>query len=109
MVQAGLVKNDSLVRKRSLYLLQRVVEMCQEQRLLVNVCLDRQSTPVFWWNIHSVEKLLDIWQQYVFLLETLEEKQVNTIQFNNSSPLFPLVSGFKIQQLLDIYFIISFM
>ncbi|XP_028401420.1 probable methyltransferase TARBP1 [Dendronephthya gigantea] len=80
MIQAGLVNNDSLVRKRSLYLLQRVIEMCKEQQQSENVCLEQQSTPVFWWNIYSAEEILNIWQQYVFLLETLEEKQLHVIQ-----------------------------
>jgi hypothetical protein len=77
MIQAGLVNGDSLVRKRSLYLLQRVVEMCKEQGQEEKVYLE-ETSPVFWWNPDSAEEILDIWQQYVFFLETLEEKQVAT-------------------------------
>ena len=76
-IQAGLVNIDSLVRKRSLYLLQRVIEMCNDQGQVEKVYLEK-TLPVFWWNPDSAEKILDIWQQYVFFLETLEEKQVGT-------------------------------
>jgi hypothetical protein len=75
MIQAGLVNIDSLVRKRSLYLLQKVVEMYKEQGQMDKVYLE-ETSPVFWWNPDSTEEILEIWQQYVFFLETLEEQQV---------------------------------
>ncbi len=75
MIQAGLVNIDSLVRKRSLYLFQRVVEMCKEQGQVEKVYMEKTS-PVFWWDPDSADEILDIWQQYVFFLEILEEKQV---------------------------------
>ena len=77
MIQAGLVNIDSLVRKRSLYLLQKVIEMCKDQGQVEKMYLE-QTWPVFWWNPDSAEEILNIWQQYVFFLETLEEKQVGT-------------------------------
>ena len=75
MIQAGLVNIDSLVRKRSLYLLQRVVEMCKEENVTEKVYLE-ETSPVFWWDRGNAEEILDIWHQFVFFLETLEEKQV---------------------------------
>ena len=77
MIQAGLVNIDSLVRKRSLYLLQKVIEMCKDQGQVEKMYLE-ETWPVFWWNPDSAEEILNIWQQYVFFLETLEEKQVGT-------------------------------
>ena len=77
MIRAGLVNVDSLVRKRSLYLLQRVVEMCNQQGEVEHVYLE-ETSPVFWWNPDNTEEILTIWQQYVFFLETLEEQQVGT-------------------------------
>ena len=77
MIQAGLVNIDSLVRKRSLYLLQKVIEMCKDQGQVEKMYLE-QTWPVFWWNPDSGEEILNIWQQYVFFLEALEEKQVGT-------------------------------
>ena len=75
MIQAGLVNIDSLVRKQSLYLLQRAVQMSKEQGLIENVYLE-ETCPVFWWHPDNAEEIIDIWQQYVFFLETFEEKQV---------------------------------
>lgn len=73
MLQTGLVNIDPLVRKRCLYLLQNAVEMSRKScdKFLVN-----KSSPVFWWSPDIDNVLLSVWQQYVFLFEILEEKQV---------------------------------
>ena len=66
-------KEDPLVRKRCLYLVQKAVQLSNDAREKVFV---NKSSPVFWWNPDNTDALQKIWHQYVFLLEILEEKQV---------------------------------
>lgn len=78
MIQDGLVNIDSLVRKRCLYLLHNVVQMCKHRDDIDEMYMHEKTSPIFMWNPDDAKEILHIWQQYIFFLETLEEKQVGT-------------------------------
>ena len=77
-LQTGLVNLDSLVRKRSLYLLKNVVDFYKRQNESDEVYFTLESL-AFWWNPYHAREISTPWQEYVFLLEILEEKQVHTL------------------------------
>ena len=72
---------DSLVRKQCLFLLQKAIDMCRMTSEKVH--LEKPSS-VFWYDPEENDTFFKTWQQYVFLLETLEEKQVGLRLCNSS-------------------------
>jgi hypothetical protein len=73
ILQSGLINKDSVNRKRSLYLLKRIVDICESTSLEVNT---EQSQPIFWWSKDTSSELSKTWQDFMLLAEVLEEKQV---------------------------------
>ena len=81
MIQHGLVQDDSLSRKRSMYLLKKTLEECQVKKdvqCLATPC-SADDCPLFWWSKDESSQLMSVWKDYVLLMETLEEKQVKQV------------------------------
>lgn len=74
ILQCGLYNKDSVNRKRSLYLLKRLVDICESTATEVNT---DQTRPVFWWSKDRSFALSKTWEDFVLLAEVLEEKQVS--------------------------------
>ena len=92
IIQNGLMSQDSLNHKRSMFLLHHCIESV-EGGLAV-------SSPgsVFWWEMESQQELEQTWKDFCLLIDTLEEKQVrNThtqvLRFDCSMSLWLAVIG----------------
>ena len=79
LLQNGLLSKDSVNRKRSLYLLKRIIDICETNSLEVNgsAVADVGSMPVFFWNQKHAASVSKIWQDLLLLLEVFEDKQVS--------------------------------
>ena len=79
LLQAGLLSKDSVNRKRSLYLIKRIVDVCETNCLEINseTVSDLASVPVFSWSKKNAASLTKIWEDVFLLLEVCEEKQVH--------------------------------
>ncbi|XP_038671600.1 probable methyltransferase TARBP1 isoform X2 [Scyliorhinus canicula] len=92
VVQRGLVQPDNTSRKRAMYLLKRAVdasntlqsEICSEYKAESDTCL-------FWWSGEKGKQLIQLWENYILIMETLEENQVHVIR-----PIFP-----RLKSLMD--------
>lgn len=71
LIQQGVSLRTSSSRKRNMYLLKRVTDICHSCHLSV------QSESLFKWSPEG-NMVMDIWEDYILLLETLEETQVLT-------------------------------
>uniref|UniRef100_A0A4W3JQ57 tRNA (guanosine(18)-2'-O)-methyltransferase TARBP1 n=1 Tax=Callorhinchus milii TaxID=7868 RepID=A0A4W3JQ57_CALMI len=69
VLQRGLVHRDNVSRKRAVYLLKRAVDV---SRTLRDPCL-------FWWLAEKNKLLVQLWENYILIMETLEENQVSNI------------------------------
>jgi hypothetical protein len=69
IIQQGLSRTTPSSRKQSMYLLKRVTDICHSCRLSV------ESESLFKWNPKG-NSLMEVWEDYILLLETLEETQV---------------------------------
>lgn len=72
IVQNGLMGQDPLNHKRSMFLLHRCIESVEEGLGM--------SSPgaVFWWESGSQQEIKQTWKDFFLLMDTLEEKQVRT-------------------------------
>ena len=78
IVQSGLIESNPLSRKRSLFLLDRVLKSISTEDVI------RTEDRVFWWGCHGnnatsewpESEAIKIWDDVILLIETLEEKQV---------------------------------
>ncbi|XP_057705003.1 probable methyltransferase TARBP1 [Corythoichthys intestinalis] len=80
VIQNGLIHRDSVSRKRALYLLKRCVESSQEQGV---DCPSQQVSGeeiLFKWTAKSSKILRAFWEDYVLVMETLEENQVHVVR-----------------------------
>lgn len=84
IVQKGLVSNEPLTRKRTTYLLKRVLDMLDKQPCDLLVMSEKGSY-IFFWCSEEKSSLRGIWQDYVLLMETLDEKQVQMSLFDSTS------------------------
>ena len=73
ILQQGLYSKDSVNRKRSLYLLKRIVDICESFQADLNT--DGKCT-VFWWDKSYMAQLSKTWEDFLLLSEVFEEKQV---------------------------------
>ena len=80
ILQSGLINKDSVNRKRSLYLLKRIVDICESTYSEVNTDL---AQPIFWWRKDRSSELSKTWQDFMLLAEVLEEKQVSIFSRNS--------------------------
>lgn len=71
IIQRGISKTTPSSRKQSMYLLKRITDIC-------NTCgVSVQSEHLFQWGPSGDH--LEIWDDYILLLETLEERQVSVL------------------------------
>ncbi|XP_046546005.1 probable methyltransferase TARBP1 isoform X2 [Haliotis rubra] len=80
MLQGGLYSVNPVSRKRSLYLLKRIVDTCERNNVDVNTDMTGGACPIFQWKTSAKTDLALIWEHYILLVETLEEKQVHVIK-----------------------------
>ncbi|XP_046337095.2 probable methyltransferase TARBP1 isoform X3 [Haliotis rufescens] len=79
IVQRGLYSVNPVSRKRSLYLLKRIVDTCESNNVDVNTDMTGRPYPIFQWKTGNRD-LAVVWEHYILLVETLEEKQVHVIK-----------------------------
>ncbi|KAL8603203.1 hypothetical protein ACOMHN_025218 [Nucella lapillus] len=84
-VQLGLYSDNPAVRKRSIYLVKRIVDTCEKSALdfiPVKSSLDDPSAevPYFLWSKPHQETLSRVWEDVFLLFETLDEKQTHVIK-----------------------------
>ncbi|XP_062428254.1 probable methyltransferase TARBP1 isoform X1 [Rhea pennata] len=81
VVQEGLTERDGLCRKRGRYLLQRAVDAAASQRAELRCPAGgRDESSLFWWSVEENEKLLQFWETYILVMETLEGNQIHVIK-----------------------------
>ena len=78
IIQQGLVLNEPLTRKRSMYLLKRALDLLDKQPCDLLV-LSEKGNHIFYWSCDKKDSLMSIWRDYVLLMETLDEKQVQCL------------------------------
>uniref|UniRef100_A0A4W3JS87 tRNA (guanosine(18)-2'-O)-methyltransferase TARBP1 n=2 Tax=Callorhinchus milii TaxID=7868 RepID=A0A4W3JS87_CALMI len=81
VLQRGLVHRDNVSRKRAVYLLKRAVDVSRTLR--GNVCPENESGSdpcLFWWLAEKNKLLVQLWENYILIMETLEENQVHVIR-----------------------------
>lgn len=77
LIQQGLNTQDPLSSKRSMYLLKRALDHVEKQKLNMEV-KGVGGGVIFYWNPEQSKCLMEIWQEFVLLMETLNETQVRT-------------------------------
>uniref|UniRef100_A0A8C3SIJ8 tRNA (guanosine(18)-2'-O)-methyltransferase TARBP1 n=1 Tax=Chelydra serpentina TaxID=8475 RepID=A0A8C3SIJ8_CHESE len=81
VVQKGLTDGDGLCRKRARYLLKRAVEVSDQLRTGCTCPPDTGDEPsLFWWSMEMNDKLLQFWENYILIMETLEGNQIHVIK-----------------------------
>lgn len=81
-IQQGFYHGDSVTRKRALYLFRRILdyavsEICTESQLDPSESADSQVPRI---SFASLWYLRNVWQEFILLIEMLEEKQVFTTE-----------------------------
>uniref|UniRef100_A0A669NZX9 tRNA (guanosine(18)-2'-O)-methyltransferase TARBP1 n=1 Tax=Phasianus colchicus TaxID=9054 RepID=A0A669NZX9_PHACC len=80
LVQEGLTERDGLCRKRARYLLKRAVDLSGGQAACLRCPTDGRPPVLFWWSAEENEKLLQFWETYILIMETLEGNQIHVIK-----------------------------
>ena len=75
MIQNGIVLNEPLSRKRSMYLLKRSLDVLDKQLGDLSV-VSKKGNRIFYWASTNKDSLRSLWQDFVLIMETLDEKQV---------------------------------
>lgn len=75
MIQNGIVLNEPLSRKRSMYLLKRSLDVLDKQLGDLSV-VSKKGNRIFYWAFTNKDSLRSLWQDFVLIMETLDEKQV---------------------------------
>lgn len=75
MIQNGIVLNEPLSRKRSMYLLKRSLDVLDKQLGDLSV-VSKKGNRIFYWASMNKDSLRSLWQDFVLIMETLDEKQV---------------------------------
>ena len=75
VLQSGFNHSNSLTRKQAMYLLKRILDTLEKSDMAVNT--NSMSDDVkFWWHPETKKDVSNVWNDYILLMETLEEKQV---------------------------------
>ena len=74
VIQEGLVSANPFSRKRCMYLVNCVLLSALDCKTS-DICSEGQ---VFWWAAENTKQLKSVWDDLILVLETMEEKQVNT-------------------------------
>uniref|UniRef100_A0A8U8BW63 tRNA (guanosine(18)-2'-O)-methyltransferase TARBP1 n=1 Tax=Geospiza parvula TaxID=87175 RepID=A0A8U8BW63_GEOPR len=78
----GLTERDGLCRKRARYLLKRALDLSGGQRAELRCAPDEPT--LFWWSAEKNEELLQFWETYILIMETLEGNQVGALRMFES-------------------------
>ncbi|XP_069786930.1 probable methyltransferase TARBP1 isoform X2 [Narcine bancroftii] len=92
VVQAGLGQADGTTRKRALFMLNRAVDVCRA--LDKDTALEYQrehDSCIFWWLGDKSKQLEQLWENYILIMETLEENQIHVVR-----PILP-----RLKSLMD--------
>uniref|UniRef100_UPI00398EE39E probable methyltransferase TARBP1 isoform X2 n=1 Tax=Pristiophorus japonicus TaxID=55135 RepID=UPI00398EE39E len=92
VLQTGLVQTENTSRKRAMYLLKRAVDV--SNTLKTEICSEYQAESdscLFWWSGEKNKQLVQLWENYILIMETLEENQVHVIR-----PILP-----RLKSLMD--------
>lgn len=89
IIQNGIVLNEPLSRKRSMYLLKRSLDVLDKQLDDLSV-VSKKGNRIFYWASTNKDSLRSLWQDFVLIMETLDEKQVEIHQqiYGNAIILF---------------------
>ncbi|TWW78763.1 putative methyltransferase TARBP1 [Takifugu flavidus] len=79
MVQDGLMHRDSVSRKRALYLLKKCLALSEDEGVECPASTSREEL-LFRWTPHRRELLREFWEDFVLVMETLEENQVHVVR-----------------------------
>ncbi|XP_030628121.1 probable methyltransferase TARBP1 [Chanos chanos] len=81
IIQAGLTHRDNVSRKRALYLLKRCVALSVIQNKDVCICAPvGKDEFLFKWARDNCKLQREFWEDYVLVLETLEENQIHVVR-----------------------------
>ncbi|XP_029962823.1 probable methyltransferase TARBP1 isoform X1 [Salarias fasciatus] len=80
MIQDGLTHRDNLSRKRALYLLKRCAALSEQEGSLCPPAPSQQDETLFKWSPTQSKVLREFWEDYVLVMETLEENQVHVVR-----------------------------
>ncbi|XP_035767959.1 probable methyltransferase TARBP1 [Neolamprologus brichardi] len=80
MVQDGLIHRDSVSRKRALFLLKRCAALSEEDGLDCPLSATREDENLFKWAFSKSKLLREFWEDYVLVMETLEENQIHVVR-----------------------------
>ena len=79
LIQLGIYNDNPAIRKRSMYLLKRIIDTCEKSDkdlIPPDPSSENSSLAYFWWSKQQQKNLTKIWEDVILLLETLDEKQV---------------------------------
>ncbi|XP_053918398.1 probable methyltransferase TARBP1 [Cuculus canorus] len=79
-VQGGLTERDALCRKRARFLLQRALDASGHGARLRCPTDGGDDPSLFWWCVEKNEKLVQFWETYILIMETLEGNQIHVIK-----------------------------
>ncbi|CAH1262094.1 TARBP1 [Branchiostoma lanceolatum] len=80
LLQVGLLTGTNAVtRKRAMYLLKRAIDTISRCDRTVT-CADANAGLLFWWSPAHAAQLMPVWQDYILIIETLEENQVHVVK-----------------------------
>ncbi|XP_076339891.1 tRNA (guanosine(18)-2'-O)-methyltransferase TARBP1 isoform X2 [Tachypleus tridentatus] len=82
IIQHGLSHEESITRKKALFLFKRTLEWCEKSSINIAVHHNKEKKlpPVFHWTTSTCEKMRQSFEDMMVLLEVLEEKQVHVIK-----------------------------
>lgn len=80
IVQDGLTHADCVSRKRALYLLKRCVALSEEERMPCPLHPSDEGEILFRWSPDKSKLIRQFWEDYVLVVETLEENQVHVVR-----------------------------
>ncbi|KAI8482105.1 Tar (HIV-1) RNA binding protein 1 [Branchiostoma belcheri] len=80
LLQVGLLTGTNAVtRKRAMYLLKRALDTISRHDRTIT-CADADTGLLFWWSPARSAQLMPVWQDYILIIETLEENQVHVVK-----------------------------
>ncbi|CAG09449.1 unnamed protein product, partial [Tetraodon nigroviridis] len=80
LVQDGLVHRDSVSRKRALYLLKKCLAVSEDDGQECPLSTSADEELLFRWTPHRRRLLREFWEDFVLVMETLEENQVHVVR-----------------------------
>nr|XP_015218568.1 PREDICTED: probable methyltransferase TARBP1 [Lepisosteus oculatus] len=80
-VQNGLIHRDNVSRKRALYLLKRCIAVSEATNTAFHSGPpEANGVSLFWWAPDQHQLLLGFWEDYILIMETLDENQIHVVR-----------------------------